>query len=97
MLTSIPIISPIEITLGEPGIRRLPPPDYEIHALPAAAVLSAGTNADTNAGTSAGTSEQPALTALDEIERAAQISEYHDFSWWDERIRIIRARLAGSD
>lgn len=82
MLTSIPIISPIELTLGEPGVRRLPPPDYEIHELPAAAVLTAGSAA-----------QNPAVTALDEIERAAQISEYHDFAWWDERIRIIRARL----
>ena len=87
MLTSIPIISPIEITLGEPGARRLPPPDYEIHALPAAAVLTSGVLTEETA--------QPdfALVALDGIERAAQISEYHDFSWWDERIRLIRARL----
>ena len=82
MLINIPIISPIEITLGEPGIRRLPPPDYEIHALPAAAILTPETIAT-----------DPAVIALDEMERAAQISEYHDFSWWDERIRVIRARL----
>lgn len=82
MLINIPIISPIEITLGEPGIRRLPPPDYEIHALTAAAILTPETIA-----------ADPAVIALDEMERAAQISEYHDFSWWDERIRVIRARL----
>lgn len=84
MLTStfmnIPIISPIELTLGEPGIRRLPPPDYEIQALPAAALPTESP-------------QDPAVLALDEIERAAQISEYHDFSWWDERIRVIRAQL----
>lgn len=83
MLTStfmnIPIISPIELTLGEPGIRRLPPPDYEIQALPAAAAAES--------------LRDPAVLALDEIEKAAQISEYHDFSWWDERIRVIRAQL----
>lgn len=81
---SIPIISPIELKLGEPGIRRLPPPDYEIHALPAAAVLSAEAPKD------------PAIVALDEMEHATQISEYHDFSWWDERIRLIRAQLERS-
>ena len=86
MLTSIPVISPIEITLGEPGIRRLPSPDYEIHALPAAAAVS---NTET--------AEDPATTALNEIELAAQVSEYHDFSWWDERIRVVRARLERSD
>lgn len=78
MLTHIPVISPIEVTLGETGIRRLPPPDYEIHALPAAAVEEFSP-------------QDPAIIALDEMERVAQISEYHDFSWWDDRIRIIRA------
>ena len=82
MLTHIPIISPIEITLGEPGVRRLPAPDYEIHALPPAAVVSLDSP-----------TRDPAVVALDEMERSAQISEYHDFSWWDARIRLIRARL----
>ena len=82
MLMSIPVISPVEVKLGEPGIRRLPPPpDYEIHALPAAAILNVETPKD------------PAIVALDEMEHATQISEYHDFSWWDERIRLIRAQL----
>ncbi|MDQ2890127.1 MAG: hypothetical protein M3R65_06170 [Gemmatimonadota bacterium] len=82
MLTHIPVISPIEVTLGETGIRRLPPPDYEIHALPAAALSPEDVPP-----------QDPAVIALDEMERVAQISEYHDFSWWDDRIRIIRARL----
>lgn len=90
MLTSIPVISPIEITLGEPGVRRLPPPDYEIHALPAAAVLGDGSSADPRS------SGSEALVALDEMERAAQISEYHDFSWWDSRIRLIRTTIEQS-
>lgn len=81
MLMGIPIISPVEILLGEPAARRLPPPDYEIDALPPAAVLTAGAT------------REPEVVALDEIERAAQVSEYHDFSWWDERIRVIRTRL----
>lgn len=82
MLMSIPVISPIELTLAEPAIRRLPaPPDYEIHALPPAAVLSLEAPKD------------PAIVALDEMEHATQVSEYHDFSWWDQRIRLIRVRL----
>lgn len=85
MLTSIPVISPIEIVLGEPGVRRLPAPDYEIHALPAAAVLAPAS--------APVAPPDPALNALDDMDRAAQIGEYHDFSWWDERIRIIRGRL----
>ena len=82
MLTSIPVISPIDVTLGEAGVLRLPAPDYEIHELPAAAVSGI-----------AAVDPDPARIALDEMERAAQISEYHDFSWWDERIRLIRIRL----
>jgi hypothetical protein len=83
MLTSIPVISPIDIRIGETGVRLLPsPPDYEVDALPAPAAYALDRTAD------------PAANALDEIERAAQVSEYHDFSWWDERIRIIRTALA---
>jgi len=81
---SIPVISPIEIRLGEPAIRMLPAPDYEVHALPAAAILSAETPTPP---------QDPAIAALNEIELAAQVSEYHDFSWWDERIQQIRERL----
>jgi hypothetical protein len=86
MLTSIPVISPIEVTLGEPTVRRLPaPPDYEVHALPPAAVLVEEAAKD------------PAIVALDEMEHATQISEYHDFSWWDERLKLLRARLENTD
>ncbi len=85
MLMSVPIISPIEVQLGEPEVKRLPAPDYEIHALPPAAVLSP-----------APIQSDPAIVALDEMERAAQISEYHDFSWWDQRIRLIRDRIERS-
>lgn len=94
MLMSIPVISPVEIKLGEPTVRRLPaPPDYEVDALPPAAVL---TDEATDEATKEATEEatkDPAIAALDEMEHATQISEYHDFSWWDERIRLIRARL----
>ncbi len=82
MLMSIPVISPIELKLGGPRVRKLPAPDYEILALPAA-VLPVPAEAP----------RDPAAVALDEIEAAAQISEYHDFSWWDERIQLIRAQL----
>jgi hypothetical protein len=37
--------------------------------------------------------KDPAIVALDEMEHATQVSEYHDFSWWDQRIRLIRVRL----
>jgi hypothetical protein len=81
VLTRIPVISPIEVTLGPAGVRRLPAPDYEIDALPLVAALGVGTSRD------------PAIVALEEIETAARISEYHDFSWWEERLELIRTQL----
>jgi hypothetical protein len=85
VLMSIPIISPVEVRLTEPGVRRLPaPPDYEVDALPAATVTPE-------------LPPDPATTALDDIQRAARVSEYHDFSWWEERISLIRARLDRGD
>lgn len=91
MLMSIPVISPIEVTLRDAGVRRLPAPesdypDYEVHALSAPAATAATAMAS-------GSARTPAHAALDEIEHATQVSEYHDFSWWDERLRIIRAAL----
>jgi hypothetical protein len=98
MLMSIPVISPIDITLTGPGIRMLPPPDYEIHALPASTltepVIRESTILESTSSTSTdAAAATAAMNALNEIERAAQVSEYHDFSWWDERIRTIRVRL----
>ena len=82
MLTSIPIISPIEVKFGEPAVRLLAsPPDYEVDALPTAVASAPEYSGD------------PAQLALEEIEHAAEISEYHDFSWWEERIRTIRSKL----
>jgi len=98
MLMSIPVISPIEIKLGDPTVRRLPaPPDYEVHALPPAAVLTDIASEETSEETSDATVKDPVIVALDEIEHATQISEYHDFAWWDERICLIRARLENAD
>ncbi len=86
MLTSIPVISPIEVKLDEPTLRRLPaPPDYEVHALPPASMPTEDAT------------KHPAIFALDEMEHATQISEYHDFSWWYERIQVIRTRLEKPD
>ncbi|MEO7041174.1 MAG: hypothetical protein ABI035_02830 [Gemmatimonadaceae bacterium] len=91
---SIPVISPIEIKLGEPTVRMLPaPPDYEVHALPPAAVLIEEATEESTTASAQESTTDPAIAALDEMEHATQISEYHDFSWWDERIRLIRARL----
>lgn len=82
MLTSIPIISPIEVKFGEPAVRLLSsPPDYEVDALPAGVASAPEYSGD------------PARVALDDIEHAAEISEYHDFSWWEERIHTIRSKL----
>lgn len=80
----VPVISPVPVQLRDGVPRLLPAPDYEVHALQPEAVALAS---------AATTGAERATTALDEMERAAQISEYHDFSWWDERLRIVRDEL----
>ncbi|MGI8546569.1 MAG: hypothetical protein ACR2M1_04425 [Gemmatimonadaceae bacterium] len=85
---SIPVISPIEITLRTDATARLLPagtpgedqePDYTVQELsaPQPAVITA----------------DPAVMALNEIEDAAAVSEYHDFEWWRTRIAAIRSVL----
>ncbi len=89
---SIPVISPIEITLRTDATARLLPagtpgedqePDYTVQELsaPQSAVTTAVSTAD------------PAVMALNEIEDAAAMSEYHDFEWWRTRIAAIRSAL----
>lgn len=85
-MLSIPIISPIDVMLTGPGVRMLPPPDYEIQSLPPAMP-----EPESAKGT------DPVATALDEIELAARVSEYHDFAWWSDRINTIRASLQQDD
>lgn len=86
MLMSIPVISPIEITIPrEAGARLLPAgaasedqePDYTVQELSPQALPA----------------PEPAVVALDEIEHATAVSEYHDFEWWQTRIGTIRAAL----
>ncbi|MGI8508824.1 MAG: hypothetical protein ACR2MQ_05820 [Gemmatimonadaceae bacterium] len=87
---SIPVISPIEITISHDlGARLLPAgaageeqePDYTVQelspqALPAPEAVPV-----------------PAVAALNEIEHATAVSEYHDFEWWRTRISTIRSAL----
>lgn len=87
-LLCIPIVMPLPIRLGPEGARLLPPgqeePDYTVHALDAEPLAlppaSASAHADAN-------------TALDDMEAASRLSEYHDFDWWRERISRVRAAL----
>lgn len=94
MLMSIPIISPIEITIPrDSGARLLPAgaageeqeqePDYTVQELSPQA-LSAPEAVP-----------EPAMAALNEIEHATAVSEYHDFEWWRTRISTIRLALEG--
>jgi hypothetical protein len=83
MLISIPIISPIEVPLTAPHTQRLLP-----SAQPQIVDADYTIHDDTS-GT-----RDTATYALDEIEQAAYIKEYHDSEWWRERLRMIRKRLA---
>jgi hypothetical protein len=89
MLMSIPVISPIELTmpayeklLAAPDESGIQDAEYTVEttetttgpAAPAAAFLVA----------------TPALLALSQIEQAAELGNYHEFGWWRERINTIR-------
>lgn len=83
---SIPVISPIEVTLSRSAGARLLPsstageeiePDYTVQELSPAALPA----------------PDPVAAALDEIERATAVSEYHDFEWWKSRLSLIRTAL----
>jgi len=88
MLMSIPIIAPIELTLSGDGVKALPAPDqsgiedaeYTVDESPAPYETPA----------TAFMVATPALVALNEIERAAEIGQYHDFGWWRQRVDTIR-------
>jgi hypothetical protein len=83
----IPVVMPVTVVMGAEGARLLASgptteePDYTVHALDEPAAMAALPATD------------PAARALDEIERAASASEYHDFEWWQARIATIRAAL----
>jgi hypothetical protein len=83
MLISIPVISPIEVPLtAEYAQRLLPPPQSQI------------VDADYTIHDDVSVTEDTAGHALDEIEQAAYVKEYHDSEWWRERLQIVRKRLA---
>ncbi len=83
----IPVISPIEVTIhhneaalllaGRTAVGEEHEPDYTVHELSPRALPA----------------PDPAYMALDEIERACAISEYHDFEWWRTRIATVRGAL----
>jgi hypothetical protein len=83
MLISIPIISPIEVPLTAAYAQRLlPSPQSQI------------VDADYTIHDDVSGMRDTAQYALDEIEQAAYVKEYHDSEWWRERLRLIRKRLA---
>jgi hypothetical protein len=86
---SIPVISPIELTvpaydklLAAPDESGIQDAEYTVEtaesatgpAVPTAAFLVA----------------TPALGALNQLEQAAELGQYHEFGWWRERINTIR-------
>jgi len=96
-LWNMPLVMPVPIALGPEAARLLSAgaedPDYTVYALDAAPLaLPAAVDAETPASTDAH-ARANANTALDDMEAAARLSEYHDFDWWRERIARARAGL----
>lgn len=103
-IAPVPVISPPEVRLvaypGDEGTPLLRP-------AAAVAALPAGTRAESSNADDDGDPDytvmdvEPelsatgmAIRALDEMESAARVSEYHDFAWWRTRIEEIRAALS---
>lgn len=91
---SIPVISPIDITIPrDSGARLLPAgvageeqePDYTVQELSPQTLPAPETVQEAV--------PEPAVAALNEIEHATAVSEYHDFEWWRTRISTIRSAL----
>ena len=91
LIMSIPIISPIELNPAQSALKLLPAPekpldeevqteveepDYIVQEIdhPPPPEFIAS----------------PALMALNEIEQALEIQEYHDFGWWRKRLTLVR-------
>jgi hypothetical protein len=96
-LWNMPLVMPVPLALGPEAARLLgagaDDPDYAVYALDAAPLaLPAAVDADTPASTDVH-ARAHANTALDDMEAAARLSEYHDFDWWRERIARVRAGL----
>ena len=94
MLMSIPIISPIELSVPNYG-KLLPSPD-ESGIQDAEYTVQESSSSPTTPRT-AFLVASPALIALNEIERAAEVSQYHDFGWWRQRLNTIREAIKRAD
>jgi hypothetical protein len=84
MLLTIPVISPIDVPLTAAhamGRRLLPSARAQV------------VDAEYTMHEEASARQETAMYALDEIEQAAYIKEYHDSEWWRERLRMVRKRL----
>ena len=96
-LWNMPLVMPVPIALGPEAARLLSAgaedADYTVYALDAAPLaLPAAADADAPVSAAAD-ARADANTALDDMEAAARLSEYHDFDWWRERIARVRAGL----
>lgn len=100
----VPVISPPDVRLvaclGE-GNTPLLPPAAAVAELPAGTRTESSDADDTAYPDYTVMDAEPelssigiAMRALHEMESAARVSEYHDFTWWRTRIEEIRAALS---
>ena len=96
-LWNMPAVMPVPIALGPQGARLLSAgaeePDYTAYALDAAPLALPAAAEATEQSSTLTKTRADANTALDDMEAAARLSEYHDFDWWRERIARARAGL----
>jgi len=96
-LWNMPGVMPVPIALGPQAARLLSAgadePDYTVYALDAAPLALPAAAETSEEPSTVTTARAEANTALDDMEAAARLSEYHDFDWWRERIARARGGL----
>jgi len=105
----IPIISPPDLRIPAtradgPRLLSAPAPDYTIHTLdvgaelpgaelPGVGLAGAELPSSGQAPTYDDTPAGRARRAVEEMQRASELSEYHDTEWWQARLAAVRDAL----
>lgn len=94
LIMSIPIISPIDLSPAQSSIKMLPAPEQpEVEQLPAGSEEPDYTVQEIDHPPPPAFIASPALMALNEMEQALEIQEYHDFGWWRKRLNLLREAI----
>jgi hypothetical protein len=94
LIMSIPVISPIDLSPAQSSTKLLPAPEEtEVEEVPAEGEEPDYTVQEVEYPPPPAFIASPALMALNEIEQALEVQEYHDFGWWKKRLNVLREAI----